>query len=110
MVYGDKRKFLSALFTVQEEYAKKLAADRKIPYRDYADLTQRPEIRAEVQAALDRLNAQLPSYETIKKFAVLPRDFTQETGELTPSLKVKRKFCSEKYKAILDGFYDEVFD
>lgn len=110
MVYGDKRKFLSALITVNEETARKLAADRGIAFRDYADLVSKPEIRAEVQAALDRLNATLPSYETIKKFAILPQDFSQESGELTPTLKVKRKFCSQKYKAILDGFYDEKFD
>jgi long-chain acyl-CoA synthetase len=110
MVYGDRRKFLSVLITVNEEFARKLAQDRGIAFRDYSDLVAKPEIRAEVQAAIDRLNATLPSYETVKKFAILPRDFSQESGELTPTLKVKRKFCSQKYQAILDGFYDEKFD
>ena len=110
MIYGDRRKFLSVLITVNEEFARRLAADRGVAFRDYADLVGKPEIRAEVQAAVDRLNATLPSYETVKKFAILPQDFSQESGELTPTLKVKRKFCSQKYAAILDGFYDEKFD
>jgi long-chain acyl-CoA synthetase len=54
---------------------------------------------------VDELNAREPSYSSIKKFALLPHDFAQETGELTPTLKVKRKFTSEKYKEILDAFY-----
>ncbi|HUB09380.1 MAG TPA: long-chain fatty acid--CoA ligase [Myxococcales bacterium] len=107
MVYGDRRKFLSALVTVSEEQAKKIAADKSLTYGDYADLTQKPAIREAVQSAIDAVNANLPSYETIKKFAVLPSDFTQESGELTPTLKVKRKFATQKYKNLLDGFYDE---
>ena len=102
VVHGDGRKYLSALVTVAEEAAAKLVST---PAASYAELSQRPEVRVAVQAALDGLNAHLPSYSTIKKFAVLPADFTQATGELTPSLKVKRKFCSQKYKDVLDGLY-----
>jgi long-chain acyl-CoA synthetase len=90
MVHGDKRPYLVALVTVNDEVAK--AA---------------PEIdaKAVIQAAVDKLNTQLPSYETIKKIVVLAEDFSQAGGELTPTLKVKRKFCSEKYKSVLDGLY-----
>ncbi len=109
MVHGDKRKFLSALITISDENVTRFAAERGIS-GDYAALTQRPEVKAVVQAAIDRLNANLPSYETIKKFAILARDFTQETGELTPTLKVKRKVCTQNYRNVLDGFYDEKFD
>jgi long-chain acyl-CoA synthetase len=56
------------------------------------------------------LNSNLPSYETLKKFAILPADFTQESGELTPTLKVKRKLCSQKFKQTLDAFYEDKFD
>ena len=90
MVHGDKRPYLVALVTVNEETAK------AAPERD---------AKAIIQAAVDKLNTQLPSYETIKKIVVLPHDFSQESGELTPTLKVKRKFCSEKYKSVLDGLY-----
>jgi long-chain acyl-CoA synthetase len=88
--------------TVTEEAAARLVAT---PASSYAELSQRPEVRAAVQAAIDGLNAHLPSYSTIKKFEVLPADFTQATGELTPSLKVKRKFCNQKYKDVLDRLY-----
>jgi long-chain acyl-CoA synthetase len=90
MVHGDKRPYLVALVTVNEEILK---------------ASGQSDAKAIIQAAVDKLNSQLPSYETIKKIAVLPQDFTQETGELTPTLKVKRKFCSEKYKTVLDGLY-----
>ena len=74
-------------------------------------LPQRRRSRAVGQGArarrkyIDELNAKEPSYSSIKKFAVLPHDFSQDTGELTPTLKVKRKFTSEKYKDIIDAFY-----
>jgi long-chain acyl-CoA synthetase len=107
MVYGDRRKFLSVLITVSEEQAKKVAAQKNVSFSDYGDLVQKPAIQEAVKAAVDAVNANLPSYETLKRFAVLPTDFTQESGELTPTLKVKRKFATQKYKTILDGFYDE---
>ncbi len=107
MVYGDRRKFLSVLITVSEEKAKAIAAEKGVTYSDYADLVQKPAIQEAVKAAVDAINATLPSYETLKRFAVLPNDFTQESGELTPTLKVKRKFATQKYKTLLDGFYDE---
>jgi long-chain acyl-CoA synthetase len=110
MVYGDRRKYLVALVTVQEEHAKKVAQSRGVSFASYADLTQKPEIRAEVQAAFDRLNAHLSSYESIKKFTILDRDFSQETGEMTPTLKVKRKFASQKFQQVLDAMYDEKYD
>jgi long-chain acyl-CoA synthetase len=98
MVHGDKRKFLSALVTLNEEAARKVATGS-------GPLHESKEVRARVQAAIDQLNSQQASYSTIKKFAILPKDFTIESGELTPTLKVKRKLCTQKYKDILDGFY-----
>jgi len=70
-------------------------------------LHEDPRVRDRVQAAVDALNAKQASYSTIKKFAILPRDFTQESGELTPTLKVKRKYCTQKYRDVLDAFYAE---
>jgi long-chain acyl-CoA synthetase len=58
-----------------------------------------------VQTAVDQLNAGLAKYESVKNFAVLPADFSQEAGELTPSLKVKRKVVETRYRALLDDFY-----
>ncbi len=105
MVHGDKRKFLSALITLNEENLTAWAREQGLSFGDVAELVDRPEVKGLVQKAVDALNAELPSYETIKKFAILPKDFTQETGELTPTLKVKRKFVTEKFKQLLDEFY-----
>jgi long-chain acyl-CoA synthetase len=107
MVYGDKRKYLSVLITVSEEAARKLLQDQGItPPAPYADVAARPEIVAAVQKVLDTLNAHEPPYNQLKRFHVMDHDFTQESGDLTPTLKVKRKACTQRYQAILDKLYD----
>jgi long-chain acyl-CoA synthetase len=105
MVHGDRRKFLSALVTVNEENVRKWASDHGETFS--GPLHEDPRVKARVQAAIDALNAKQASYSSIKKFLILPSDFTQESGELTPTLKVKRKYCTQKYKALLDAFYVE---
>jgi long-chain acyl-CoA synthetase len=105
MVHGDKRPYLVALITLNEENIAKWARDQGIGFSAVAELADKPEVRALVQQYVDELNAKEPSYSSIKKFAILPQDFAQETGELTPTLKVKRKFTSDKYRQILDAFY-----
>ncbi len=105
MVHGDKRKFLSALIALNEESARKWASDNGVPAG--AALHKDPKIKARLQQAIDALNGRQASYATIKRFAIVPSDFTQETGELTPTLKVKRKVVTQKYQALLDSFYAE---
>ncbi|MBI5509234.1 MAG: long-chain fatty acid--CoA ligase [Deltaproteobacteria bacterium] len=107
VVHGDKRKFVSAIVTLDPDALKALAVERRLGELSYAELSQKPEVYAAVQEAIDAVNTTLPSYETIKKFKILEHDFSQESGEMTPSLKVKRKVVAERYKAIFDGFYDE---
>jgi long-chain acyl-CoA synthetase len=107
MVYGDRRKYLTALVCVSEEAGQKLLAERGVSVTSYADLSRRPEISAAVQQVIDQVNAHQPPYSTLKKFAIVDREFSQESGELTPTLKVKRKFTIQRYKAILDSLYDE---
>ncbi len=107
MVYGDKRKYLVTLICANEENARKLLQDKGITApATYAELAQHPEVKAEVQRAIDSVNADQPPYQTLKKFQMMDHDFTQESGELTPTLKVKRKLCNQQYKAMLDGMYD----
>jgi long-chain acyl-CoA synthetase len=101
VVIGDKRKYVSVLVTLVEPEAKKLTGAAT-----FAQATQHPLARQKVQEAIDRLNATLPSYETIKRFTILDRDFSQETGELTPTLKVKRKACTQRFKKEIDAMYD----
>ncbi|HET7754660.1 MAG TPA: long-chain fatty acid--CoA ligase [Anaeromyxobacteraceae bacterium] len=105
MVHGDKRKFLSALITLNEENVRKWAADSGISLG--GALNEDPRVRGEIQRAVNELNSRQASYATIKKFAIIARDFTIESGELTPTLKVKRKVATQNYAQILDGFYAE---
>jgi long-chain acyl-CoA synthetase len=105
MIHGDKRKFLSALVTLNEENARRWASEHGLPWGEA--IVKDPKLRARIQQAIDALNAKQASYSTVKKFEILPRDFTQETGELTPTLKVKRKLVTQKYKDLLDAFYAE---
>ncbi|HYO56076.1 long-chain fatty acid--CoA ligase [Archangium sp.] len=107
VVHGDKRKYLVALVTVSEEAARKLLTEKGVTPGSYAELCRRPEIQAAVQEILDKVNTELPSYASLKRFAVMEADFSQETGELTPSLKVKRKHVSQKFRAVLDGLYEK---
>lgn len=109
VVHGDKRKYVSALITLDPETLRAFASTHNLGNGSYAELTQRQEVQKEIQKAIDDFNKQLPSYESIKKFKILEHDFTIETGELTPSLKIKRKVIAERYKKIFDGFYDEAF-
>ena len=71
----------------------------------FAAVYSHGKVRELVQGIVNEVNSKCASFEAIKKFAILEKDFTQETGELTPTLKVKRKVVTEKYKSLLDGFY-----
>jgi long-chain acyl-CoA synthetase len=114
VIHGDKRKFLTAIVTLDEENLKKWAATNRL-VGDHATLSQRSEVHAVVQQVFKDLNATLASYESVKKFKILDHDFTvgdkpEEKDRpgaalLTPSLKVKRKAVNERYKDIFDGFY-----
>ena len=106
VVHGDKRKFLSALVTLNPENVKKWAEENGVT-APAERLHEDPRVRARIQQTVDALNGRQASYSTIKKFAILPRELTQEAGEITPTLKVKRKVVSERYRGILDGFYSE---
>lgn len=107
MVHGDRRKYLSALITLDRGQVIEYARSNHIPFRDYSDLVQNEKIHDLIKRRIDEKNRQLARYESIKKFAILDSDFSVETGELTPTLKVKRKFTSEKYRDILDSLYTE---
>ena len=104
MVYGDKRKYLVALVTLDEDEVTKYAEDKDLEFESFPDLTRHERIVYKVGVIMAEKNKKLPSWETIKYWDILERDF--EVGEeLTPTLKVKRKVCTEKYWNLLDGMY-----
>src|SRR5690606_18683974 len=106
VVHGDRRKFISALITLDPEQLP-IYAEQQGLKGDYATLSKDPKIRAEVERLISESNAELASYETIKKFEILDADFSIETGELTAKLSVKRKVVNSKYGHLFDSFYDE---
>lgn len=104
-VFGDRKPFLVALITPNPERLVEFAQQEKISHIDQEDLAANEQVRKLFAARIGLLNAKLPPYETIKKFAVLPRDFSIEGGELTPTMKLRRKIIYEKYKDKIEGLY-----
>ncbi len=105
VVIGDRRKYLVALIAIDEENVIKYAQDNKIQFGTYASLTQAPEIKQLVQKEVDRVNKTLAQVEQIKKFTIIPKKLYEEDGEVTPTMKVKRKFINETYKDIIEKMY-----
>lgn len=106
-VYGDKKKYLTALITLNSEEIEGWAKEQGIQYDSFEDLVTRKEVHELVHKSVDDVNAKLASFETIKRFVIVPHDFSQDTGELTPTLKVKRKVIVEKYGHLLDNLYED---
>jgi long-chain acyl-CoA synthetase len=108
IVHGDKRNFVTALITVDEESAMKWAKDQGqgMTGKTYAEIVQLPEVKAMIAPYFDQVNKELAKYETVKQFAILPKDLSIDEGELTPSLKVKRKVVEKKYASLLDKMYE----
>ncbi|RME28956.1 MAG: long-chain fatty acid--CoA ligase [Deltaproteobacteria bacterium] len=106
VVHGDRRNFCTALVALSREELPKWAEQNGLGNLSYAELVKHDKTRAMVQESIDKLNSGLASYETIKKFAILPEEPTVENGQLTPSLKLKRKVVEKQYMDILDGFYE----
>ncbi len=107
LVHGDKRNYCTTIITLDPESIVGWAKEHGLQGKSYEELSKDAQVTAMVQEALDKLNAELPSYSTVKYFHLLPRDLTIEDGELTASLKVKRRFVEDRYMHILDGFYKD---
>jgi long-chain acyl-CoA synthetase len=104
VVHAADRNYATALISLDPEALQKFA-DEKGLSGDLAALSQSPEVRAAIQADVDQLNAGLNQWETIKKFAILPRDLSEEAGELTASLKVRRKQVEEHFAHLIEDMY-----
>jgi long-chain acyl-CoA synthetase len=104
VMHGDQRPYPVALVTLDEEEMAGYAAEHGLP-ADVSSLAREPAVQALVQEALDRANTKYAQVEQVKKFAILDHDLSQETGELTPTLKVKRNVVNEKYAALFDELY-----
>ena len=106
VVIGDRRPYLVALLTLDPEEAPALAEQLGIEDADPVALSQNDEVREEIQKAVDEVNSHVGPVEQIKRFEILDHDLSQETGELTPTLKVKRNVVHEKFAGVVDRIYD----
>ena len=105
VVHGDMERYLTALVTLDPEALAAWAAERRIyGADDYVALTRSPEVRAEIDRVVAQVNRELPSYSTVKRVAILDHDF-QVGDQLTPTLKVRRKLCVDRYRAEIDAMY-----
>ncbi|MFC1863752.1 AMP-dependent synthetase/ligase [Thermodesulfobacteriota bacterium] len=105
VIIGDQRKFLSCLIMIDEDNVVKYAQDNKIQFSTYRDLTRSPEILKLLQSEVNKVNETLARVEQIKKFQILPKKLYEEDGEVTPTMKVKRKYVNEAFKDLIDGMY-----
>jgi long-chain acyl-CoA synthetase len=106
VVIGDRRPYLIALITLDPEEAPALAEQLGLEDASLPVLAQDEQVRAEVQKAIDEVNSHVGPVEQIKRFEILDHDLSQETGELTPTLKVKRNVVHEKFADVVDRVYD----
>jgi long-chain acyl-CoA synthetase len=105
IVHGEGRSFVTALVTLDPDAMASWAIENGMAGKPYAELVRSPEVRRMVQGYIDELNAQLNHWETIKKFLILDKDLSIDAGDLTPSMKLKRRVVAEKFKDELDSLY-----
>ncbi|MBA8825622.1 long-chain acyl-CoA synthetase [Saccharopolyspora lacisalsi] len=106
MVVGDQKPFIGALVTIDEEFLPSWLAERgRDRTTPVADLVDDEELRTEVQKAIDEANEAVSKAERIKQFRILPRDFTEAGGEMTPSLKLKRRKVVENHSSDIEAIY-----
>ena len=107
VVIGDKRKFLSCLVMIDYDNVAKHAQDNDVPFTDFTSLCRAREVQDLIWSEIEKVNAGFARVETIKKFRLIEQQLTAEDDEVTPTMKLKRKFVSEKYKSMIDGMYAE---
>lgn len=112
IVVAEKRHFVSALVTLHKSEARRIAqalnlgaGDEELGGEGLVKFLENEKFHKEVEVRIGKLNEKLAHYEQVQKFRILPREFSIEAGELTPSLKVRRKFCTDKYASIIESLY-----
>jgi len=104
---GDKRKYISALVTLDQPQVEAWATGQGITYKSWPELVAHPKVRELIDREVAQKNKELASFESVKKVVLIPSDFTIAAGELTPTLKIKRKVVTDRYKEQIEGMYQE---
>jgi Long-chain acyl-CoA synthetases (AMP-forming) len=105
VVHGNGRNYCTAIITLDPDSIAQWAEHHGMAGRPYPEIVTSPEVRELIDGYVQQLNSQLNRWETIKKFTILEQDLTVEAGEMTPSLKLKRKVIEDKYRDRLDALY-----
>ena len=105
IVIGDGRKYLTALIMIDDENVMKYAQDNRIPFTTYASLTKAKGVIQLIQKEVDKVNKEFARVETIKKFCLIDIQLTTDDEEITPTMKLKRKFVNEKFKEMIEEMY-----
>jgi long-chain acyl-CoA synthetase len=105
MVVGDRRNYIAALVTLDQESLDAWLAEHGRPSQPAAELTSDPQLRAAVQEAVDAANATVSGPEQIRRFAIVPTPWTEESGHLTPTLKLKRSKVLADYDHDVEALY-----
>jgi long-chain acyl-CoA synthetase len=105
VVIGDGRKYLTALIMIDDENVMKFAQDNRVPFTTYASLTKANEIIELIEKEVDEVNKKFARVETIKKFRLIDIQLTTDDEEITPTMKLKRKFVNEKFKDVINSMY-----
>ncbi len=108
LIHGEGRSFLSALITLDKDALLRFADEASLD-PDYEGLTRHPAVFAAVERLVERVNAQLAPHENIRKFAILSTEPSTETGDLTPTQRLRRRVATERHRALLDSFYSEQY-
>ena len=106
LVHGDTRRFIVALIFPAIDELRRFARDQQLSAGEPEDLVSHPQVRRLFADVVDEVNVRLASYETIKRFELLPRDLSVEAGELTPSMKIRRRVCDRTYVDVIERLYD----
>jgi long-chain acyl-CoA synthetase len=106
VVIGDKRKYLTCLIMIDHENVEKYAQDRDVPFTNFQSLCKTKEVQDLIREEVEKVNKNFAQVETIKDFRLIEEVLTAEDDELTPTMKLKRSFVNQKYKALIDTMYD----
>ncbi len=107
MAYGDRKKYIAALITLERPTVLEWAVQKGLGARSLAELAADPAVRDLIDGEIKRGNAELASFESVKRFAILPEEFTIENGQITPTMKLKRKVIVERHGDVIESLYGE---
>ena len=107
VVIGDGRKYITALIVIDEENVTKYAQDNKVQYTTFATMTRAQEVIDLIAEEIDKVNKQVARVENIRKFKILDKKLYAEDGEVTPTMKVKRKSINAQFGDLIESMYQE---